>query len=67
MFIDIAKILVDNGLAVAAAQDGSLKVCTPITSERMAALKVTSEAETGEVIVKSQEAFAEWRRLPAPR
>lgn len=67
MSIDVKKILTDNDIANATAQDGPLKVFTPITGEQMAALKMASEAETEEAIVKSQQAFVEWRKLPAPR
>jgi len=67
MPVDVKKILTDNDIANTTAQDGPLKVFTPITGEQMAALKMASEAETEEAIVKSQQAFVEWRKLPAPR
>jgi aldehyde dehydrogenase (NAD+) len=67
MPVDVKKVLTDNDIANVTAQDGPLKVFTPITGEQMATLNVATEAETEEAIFKSQQAFVEWRKLPAPR
>mgnify|MGYP002624504519 CR=1 FL=1 len=49
------------------AEPGSLQARSPITGEVMAELEPTTPAQAAAAIAAAQQAFAVWRRAPAPR
>ncbi|MDA0262424.1 MAG: aldehyde dehydrogenase family protein, partial [Proteobacteria bacterium] len=61
------SILSDLGLQPEEYREGDLIVRTPIDGSQIAALTSDDRATTAAKIGKSQEAFAAWRDVPAPR
>jgi aldehyde dehydrogenase (NAD+) len=59
----LAKLGVDKG----ALSDGDLEVRTPVTGEKIAALKQMSAADAAKAIDAAHEAFKAWRLVPGPR
>ncbi len=61
------EILKQAGLDEARLNGGTLQVTSPIDGRIIARLAVHSATETTEIIAKSKAAFADWKRVPAPR
>ncbi len=59
-------ILERLGVDPARLDGGDLSARTPITGAELAAVQSHSAAEVADVIGRAQEAFLEWRRVPAP-
>ncbi len=46
---------------------GELAVDSPVSGEQIANVKMANAADVGGVVAKAQEAFTQWRKVPAPR
>src|SRR6185437_9536632 len=46
--------------------DGDLPVHSPITGGELARVRAHTSAEVSEIVGAAQDAFAEWRNVPAP-
>src|SRR6059058_2656079 len=62
---DTAAILSRLGVTALAA-DGDLVVRTPITGGELARLRSHSPAQVAETVTAAQDAFRQWRTVPAP-
>ena len=62
-----ANILAAAGLTEAEITGGTLEVTTPVDGSVIARLQIEGARETEAKIAKSVAAFAEWKRVPAPR
>ena len=62
-----ANILAAAGLTEAEITGGTLEVTTPVDGSVIARLHVEGSKETEAKIRKSVAAFAEWKKVPAPR
>src|SRR4051812_17791780 len=62
---DTAAILSRLGVTAPAA-DGDLVVRTPITGGELARLRSHSPAQVAETVTAAQDAFRQWRTVPAP-
>lgn len=62
-----AALLAKLGVAADRLTGGDLVVRSPITGEEIAALKSLSATETGAAIERAEEAFRQWRAIPAPK
>ncbi|NIZ12563.1 aldehyde dehydrogenase family protein [Phaeobacter sp. HF9A] len=62
-----ADILAANGLSAAELTGGTLAVTSPIDGAEVAKITETNAADMPAIIAKSQAAFKEWRKVPAPR
>lgn len=65
--MDHATVLKNLGFTDAELTGGTLKVTSPIDAAEVAQLVETPAADMPAIIAKSQDAFKEWRKLPAPR
>jgi aldehyde dehydrogenase (NAD+) len=65
--MDIAGLLKDLHLDLAAVRGEALVARTPIDGTELARLKVHSRAEVEKAMAESQAAFLAWRDWPAPR
>jgi aldehyde dehydrogenase (NAD+) len=65
--METADILKRLGVAGSTLEGGDLVVKSPVTGERIAALKTTTPAEANAMIEKADAAFREWRMVPAPK
>ena len=64
---ETAELLAKLGVAEEKLSGGDLIVKSPVTGEKVAALKQMSAAEAGERIEAAHEAFKAWRLVPAPK
>src|SRR6185312_1752 len=64
---ETAELLAKLGVAGDTLVGGDLAVATPVTGEKIAALKTISPAATGKAIEAAHEAFKAWRLVPGPR
>ncbi|MEP9397022.1 aldehyde dehydrogenase family protein [Mesorhizobium sp. KR2-14] len=64
---ETAELLAKLGVAQEVLSGGDLEVRTPVTGEKIAALKQMSPADTAKAIEAAHEAFKAWRLVPAPR
>ena len=64
---ETAELLAKLGVAQEVLSGGDLEVRTPVTGEKIAALKQMSPADTAKAIDAAHEAFEAWRLVPAPR
>lgn len=63
----LQKTLKNLGLNKKDISGGDLKVFSPIDGKEIASVKETYMEELHEMIAKANEAFKEWRQVPAPR
>jgi len=61
------KILEELGVPASQYERGSLPVHSPISGEQIASCGVAGAAGTRSAIERAQQAFLEWRKVPAPR
>ena len=64
---ETADLLARLGVPESAHTGGNLVVTSPITGERIAEVRETDAAECDGAIVAAQEAFRNWRLVPAPK
>jgi aldehyde dehydrogenase (NAD+) len=64
---ETATLLAGLGVAGDVLSGGDLIVRSPVTGERIAALKTTSPADAATLIGNAHTAFQAWRLVPAPR
>ncbi|GAB1583143.1 aldehyde dehydrogenase family protein [Phyllobacterium phragmitis] len=64
---ETAALLEKLGVNPAAYTGGPLASFTPVTGEQIASVKTHSAAEAQEIIDKADEAFRQWRLVPAPK
>ena len=64
---EVNDILSQLGVPVAAYTDGELIVRTPLTGQAIAHVANTKPAAANETLAAAQEAFLQWRSVPAPR
>ncbi len=64
---ETAELLAKLGVAQEVLSGGDLEVRTPVTGEKIAALKQMSPADTAKAIDAAHEGFKAWRLVPAPR
>ncbi|MGE0621053.1 MAG: aldehyde dehydrogenase family protein [Pseudomonadales bacterium] len=55
------------GLTAAELAAGDLTVCSPIDGAMLGRVAVHTEADVKDTVARSQAAFQQWRRVPAPR
>ncbi len=61
------QILKDLGVSEAAYRGGTLPVHTPISGESIGMCRTASEKDAQEAVEAAQQAFLEWRGVPAPQ
>ncbi|MCY6381281.1 L-piperidine-6-carboxylate dehydrogenase [Hoeflea prorocentri] len=61
------EILTACGFSKGELEGGSLHVHTPVDGSRIASLKTDTTADVERAVSASNEAFRQWRRVPAPR
>jgi aldehyde dehydrogenase (NAD+) len=64
---EAADILEKLGVDKALYTGGDMASYSPVTGEKIAALKTVSAADAAAAIAKADEAFRAWRLVPAPR
>jgi len=64
---ETSALLGKLGVSAAALSGGNLFVTSPVTGERIAALRQVTPADAGRVIEEAHAAFAKWRLVPGPR
>jgi aldehyde dehydrogenase (NAD+) len=64
---ETAELLAKLGVAGGALAGGDLAVSSPVTGEKIAALKTISPDAAGKAIDATHEAFKTWRLVPGPR
>ncbi|WP_420961229.1 aldehyde dehydrogenase family protein [Brucella sp. IR073] len=64
---ETAALLDKLGVNPAAYTGGTLASFTPVTGEQIASVKTHSAADAQEIIDKADEAFRQWRLVPAPK
>ena len=64
---ETADLLSKLGVAAETLSGGDLFVTSPVTGERIAALRQVTPADAGRVIEEAHAAFAKWRLVPGPR
>ncbi|GGA96298.1 aldehyde dehydrogenase [Brucella endophytica] len=64
---ETAALLEKLGVNPAAYTGGTLASFTPVTGEQIASVKTHSAADAQEIIDKADEAFRQWRLIPAPK
>jgi aldehyde dehydrogenase (NAD+) len=64
---EAARLLATLGVPANALSGGTLSVRSPISGEHLAALHVTTDAESAAAIDRAHAAFLAWRSVPAPR
>jgi aldehyde dehydrogenase (NAD+) len=65
--MDISALLDSLNIPASEVRDGDLKVTSPIDGEPIAAVRCQSIAEARAAIARAQQAFLQWRMVPAPR
>src|SRR5690606_15604286 len=64
---ETAELLAKLGVNESAFSGGDLEVRSPVTGEKIAALKSMSASQASDAIEAAHEAFKAWRMVPAPR
>ena len=64
---ETSALLGKLGVSAAALSGGNLFVTSPVTGERIAALRQVTPADAGRAIEEAHAAFAKWRLVPGPR
>jgi aldehyde dehydrogenase (NAD+) len=64
---EVSSLMAELGVPPTALTGGTLAVHSPITGELIAHVAETSSSDAGAAIVAAQQAFLEWRSVPAPR
>jgi len=64
---ETADLLSKLGVAAETLSGGNLFVTSPVTGERIAALRQVTPADAGRAIEEAHAAFAKWRLVPGPR
>ncbi|YBV96444.1 aldehyde dehydrogenase family protein [Phyllobacteriaceae bacterium JZ32] len=64
---ETAALLEKLGVNPAAYTGGTLASFTPVTGEQIASVKAHSATEAQQIIDKADEAFRQWRLVPAPK
>ena len=65
--VETTAVLKRLGVAEAAFKGGDLVVSSPITGEPLAGVRPMTVAAADAAIAQSAEAFASWRKVPAPK
>jgi aldehyde dehydrogenase (NAD+) len=64
---ETADLLAKLGVSAETLSDGDLVVRTPVTGEKIAALRQMSPADAGKAIEAAHAAFQKWRLVPGPK
>jgi aldehyde dehydrogenase (NAD+) len=65
--MDITELLASMGIPASEVQGGALKMTSPIDGATLAAIRSQSVEEALAAIGRAEQAFLQWRNLPAPR
>ncbi|OAN92974.1 L-piperidine-6-carboxylate dehydrogenase [Sulfitobacter geojensis] len=69
--MNVAKLTEDTlnrlGVDKTLWTSGALEVQSPVTGKKIAKVHMNTVAEVADVVANSKTAFAEWRKVPAPR
>jgi len=64
---ETAELLEKLGVEASSYTSGNLASFTPVTGEQIASVKTHSAADAEKIIDKADEAFRQWRLVPAPK